>query len=114
MRKIRPQVSPAVRRGLLTVLLTVAVVYAVFATVVLWAMHQPPETFGKVMAKIPGPAPFLLFPFETAWLQVRSGSLHVGDPASDFSLMKLDKSGRVQLSALTAGQPVVLIFGSYT
>jgi hypothetical protein len=29
--------------------------------------------------------------------------------------MKLDKSATVQLSALTAqGQPVVLIFGSYT
>ena len=114
MRKIRFRMSPALRKVLLTVLLTVAVVYAGFAAVVFWAMHQPPETFGKVMAKMPGPVPFLLFPFETAWLHVRSGSLRIGDPAPDFSLMKLDKSGRVQLSALAAGQPVVVIFGSYT
>jgi hypothetical protein len=114
MRKIRLRVSPAVRKVLLTVLLTVAVVYAGFAAVVFWAMHQPPEMFGQVMAKMPGPAPFLLFPFESAWLHVRSGSLHLGDAAPDFSLMKLDKSARVQLSDLTAKQPVVLIFGSYT
>jgi hypothetical protein len=114
MRKIGLRLSRAVRKVLLTVLLTVAVVYAGFASVVLWAMHEPPETFGKVMAKMPGPVTFLLFPFETAWLRVRSGSLRIGDPAPDFSLLKLDKSGRVQLSDLTARQPVVLIFGSYT
>ena len=37
-----------------------------------------------------------------------------GDPAPDFSLLKLDKSERIQLSQLTAKQPVVLVFGSYT
>jgi len=48
-------------------------------------------------------------------MQARAGSLHVGDPAPDFVLAKLDKTERVQLSALTAiGKPVVLIFGSYT
>lgn len=78
-------------------------------------MRQPPETFGRFMAKLPGPAPFLLFPFETLWTQARSGALRVGDAAPDFSLAKLDKSARVQLSTLTAqGRPVVLIFGSYT
>ncbi len=67
------------------------------------------------MAKLPGPVPFLVFPFETLWMQARAGSLHVGDLAPDFVLAKLDKTERVQLSALTAaGQPVVLIFGSYT
>jgi peroxiredoxin len=41
--------------------------------------------------------------------------LRVGDLAPDFSLMRLDKTASVQLSALTAqGHPVVLIFGSYT
>jgi hypothetical protein len=114
MRKIRLRVSPAVRKVLLTVLLTITVVYASFAAVVFWAMHQPPETFGQVMAKMPGPAPFLLFPFESTWSHVRSGSLQLGDAAPDFSLMKQDKTGRVQLSALNASQPVVLIFGSYT
>ncbi len=78
-------------------------------------MRQPPETFARFMAKLPGPVPFLLFPFETLWTQARAGALQVGDRAPDFSLMKLDKSASVQLSALTAqGQPVVLIFGSYT
>ena len=35
-------------------------------------------------------------------------------PAPDFSLLKLDKTERVQLSALNKQQPVVLVFGSYT
>ncbi len=78
-------------------------------------MRQPPETFGRFMAKLPGPVPFLLFPFETLWMQARAGALRVGDPAPDFSLMKLDRSASVQLSQLTAqGKPVVLVFGSYT
>ena len=33
---------------------------------------------------------------------------------ADFSLLKLDKTERVQLSALNQHQPVVLVFGSYT
>jgi hypothetical protein len=78
-------------------------------------MRRPPETFGRMMAKIPGPIPFLLFPFETLWLQARSGSLKVGDLAPDFDLAKLDKSDHIRLSSLTSqGRPVVLIFGSYT
>ena len=78
-------------------------------------MSRPPETFARFMAKLPGPVPFLLFPFETLWTQARAGALQVGDPAPDFSLMKLDKSASVQLSSLTAqGRPVALIFGSYT
>ena len=77
-------------------------------------MRQPPETFGKVMSKMPGPVPFLLFPFETAWTQARAGNLQTGDSAPDFSLLKVDKSGIVQLSDLNRTQPVVLVFGSYT
>jgi hypothetical protein len=66
------------------------------------------------MAKLPGPVPFLLFPFETAWTHARAGSLRVGDPAPDFSLLKLDRSERVRFSELNRAQPVVLVFGSYT
>lgn len=67
------------------------------------------------MAKIPGPIPFLILPFETLWLRARAGTLQVGDQAPDFSLAKLDKTEHIQLSSLTAqGKPVVLIFGSYT
>jgi hypothetical protein len=82
--------------------------------VIWWAMHQPPETFGRVMMRMPGPVPFVLYPFETLWLRARAGHLNAGDRVPDFSLLKVDKSGRVQLSALHQNQPVVLIFGSYT
>ncbi len=99
---------------LLTIAVVFVIVYAGFATLVLWAMRQPPETFGKVMAKMPGPVPFVLFPFEPAWTWARAGTLHPGDSAPDFSLLKLDKSARVQLSEVNRDQPVVLIFGSYT
>src|ERR1700686_3057682 len=78
-------------------------------------MRQSPEQFGRVMAKIPGPIPFLVFPFETLWMQARAGTLQVGSPAPDFALTKLDKTAQVQLSSLTAqNRPVVLVFGSYT
>lgn len=78
-------------------------------------MGQPPEHFAHVMSKIPGPTAFLILPFETLWTHARAGTLNVGDPAPDFTLTKLDKTGQVQLSSLTAqGHPVVLVFGSYT
>ncbi|MFY9949536.1 MAG: hypothetical protein WA261_16110 [Candidatus Sulfotelmatobacter sp.] len=106
--------SPFARTLSLTLVASLAIAYICFGGYVWWAMHQPPETFGRVMARMPGPVPFLIFPFETAWIHARAGSLHVGDRAPDFSLLKLDKSERVQLSALSQQQPVVLIFGSYT
>jgi hypothetical protein len=37
-----------------------------------WAMHQPPEVFGHVMARMPMPA-YFLFPFETMWIDARKG-----------------------------------------
>lgn len=76
-------------------------------------MHRPPEAFARVMSKLPD-AMFLVFPFRMLWTDARSGSLRVGDSAPDFSLMKLDHSGRERLSSLVAEHPVVLIFGSYT
>jgi hypothetical protein len=111
MRKL----SPFVRRLLLTLLVGLISGYVCFGAYVWWAMHQPPETFGRVMAKMPGPIPFLIFPFETAWIHARAGTLQVGDRAPEFSLLKVDKSERVQLSLLLSQQqPVVLVFGSYT
>ena len=77
------------------------------------AMYRSPEGFARVMSHLPWEV-FLVMPFETLWTQARAGTVHVGDPAPDFSLTKLDKSAQVQLSALTAHQPVVLVFGSYT
>ena len=93
--------------------LVLAIFYASFVGVIWWAMHQPPETFGRVMKHMPD-AVFLVAPFETMWMHARAGHLQAGDPAPDFSLTKLDKSATVQLSAITAQQPVVLVFGSYT
>jgi hypothetical protein len=78
-------------------------------------MRQPPEDFARVMAKMPGPVPFLLLPFETLWMRARAGMLQVGAPAPDFTLAKLDHTAQVQLSSFTAQKrPVVLVFGSYT
>ena len=90
------------------------VLYGAYATYIVWAMRQPPETFGRVMSRMPGPAVFLTLPFETLWTRERAGELRPGDAAPDFSLLKLDKTDRIQLSALTANTPVVLVFGSYT
>jgi hypothetical protein len=106
--------NPFVLRLLLRLFVGLVVGYICFGAYVWWAMHQPPEIFGRVMAKMPGPVPFLIFPFETAWLHARAGRLHTGDVAPDFSLLKVDKSERVQLSVLNQPQPVVLVFGSYT
>ncbi|MGO9648937.1 MAG: hypothetical protein ACLPOO_12875 [Terriglobales bacterium] len=102
-------------RSLLTRLLSVLLLaYIGFVGLIWWAMHRPPETFGRVMSRLPTPMAFVMAPFETMWTHARAGTLHPGDGAPDFSLMKLDKSERVRLSTLTAKQPVVLVFGSYT
>lgn len=107
-------ISASNKKWLMRGLVGFLVLYVGYAGYVVWAMRQPPETFARVMSHMPGPAVFLTLPFETLWTQERAGELHTGDAAPDFSLLKLDKSERVQLSALTAKQPVVLVFGSYT
>ena len=104
-----------VKRALVKALVAIALTWLLACGALYEIMQQPPETFARFMAKIPGPVAFLVLPFETLWMHARAGDLRVGDPAPDFSLMKLDKSASVQLSNLTAqGRPVVLIFGSYT
>ena len=103
------------RKFLVPFLIVLLVTYASFAAFIWRTMHQPPEAFARVMARMPGPVVFLLLPFETFWTHARAGNLQAGDAAPDFSLARLDKSATVQLSSLTAqGHPVVLIFGSYT
>jgi hypothetical protein len=114
MAKFQLKLTQGTRKILSRIAVSVVVVYLAFATLVLWAMRQPPEKFATVMSKMPGPVPFLLFPFETAWTRARAGTLNIGDSAPDFSLMKLDHSARIQLSELNKTQPVVLVFGSYT
>ena len=102
------------RRIALGLLLTAVVLYVAFAGFLWWAMRQPPEKFGRIMSKMPGPVVFMLFPFETLWVHARAGTLNVGDRAPDFTLLKVDQSGSIQLSGLNRQRPVVLVFGSYT
>ena len=98
-----------------TTLGVLLLLWAISCGALYWIMRQPPETFAGFMAKLPGPIPFLVFPFETLWMRARAGSLQVGNPAPDFTLMTLDKTTQIQLSTLTAQRtPVVLVFGSYT
>ena len=114
MSSLQLKLSPFARKLLLRFFVGLMIGYFSFGAYVWWAMRQPPETFGRVMARMPGPVVFLLFPFETLWTRARAGSLHEGDPAPDFSLLKVDRSERVQLSVLNQRRPVVLVFGSYT
>jgi hypothetical protein len=78
-----------------------------------WAMHQPPEVFGHVMAKMPMPAYFVI-PFETLWMRARAGHLNVGDTAPGLMVKKLEDHSPTDLASLWAERPVVLVFGSYT
>jgi hypothetical protein len=114
LQTFRFRQGPRVRKLLLSFLVAIAVIYVAFGAFMWRTMHQPPEDFARVMAKMPVPGVFLLFPFETLWTQARAGTLNLGDPAPDFSLRNLDHTGSVQLSALSRQQPVVLVFGSYT
>ena len=95
------------------VLLTAFVLWVAFVSFMWHIMHKPPEDFAWVMKHMPWEV-FLVVPFETLWTHARAGSLQIGDPAPDFSLLKLDKSANVRLSEVNAKQPVVMIFGSYT
>jgi hypothetical protein len=100
-------------RIVLRILLIVLVVYAIFVAGLAYAMRQPPDTFGAVMAKMPMVA-FIVMPFETLWMSARAGHLQAGDAAPDFTLKSPDGSAQVRLSSFRGAKPVVLVFGSYT
>ena len=103
------------RKRIIATAIVLALVWVAGCAVLYRIMRKPPEEFGRFMAKLPGPVPFLLFPFETLWMQARAGTLDVGDQAPGFSLAKLDHTERVQLADFTEQhRPVVLVFGSYT
>jgi hypothetical protein len=101
------------RSVLLRAAIVLLVLWVAFVGFIAWAMHQPPEAFGRVMARMPVAAYFVI-PFETLWVRARAGSLQPGQAAPDFSLSLLDKSQTVQLSSFRGKEPVVLVFGSYT
>ncbi len=90
-----------------------SVLWLCFVGYIDWAMRQPPEVFGRVMAKMPMPA-YFLFPFETMWTTARKGTLKPGDTAPDLNVQMLEGNAPLALSALWANKPVVLVFGSYT
>jgi hypothetical protein len=90
-----------------------ALVYGVATAALYWAMRQPPERFGAIMTHVPGISMGIL-PFKPLWMSARAGRLRTGDPAPDFYLPTLDHKSRVRISDEYRGNPVVLIFGSYT
>ncbi len=103
------------RRGKLLIGMAAVLVlaYGVSAAALYVAMCQSPDRFGAIMSGVPNVA-MVVLPFEPLWMRARSGVLSTGDPAPDFSLARLDGSGKVQLSAELREHPVVLVFGSYT
>jgi hypothetical protein len=107
------KISKKTKRWLGATLATVFVLWLGFMAYVDWAMHQPPEGFGHVMARMPMPA-YFIFPFETMWTDARKGTLNAGDQAPDFTVKTLDTKVPVKLASLWVDKPVVLVFGSYT
>ena len=102
-----------------------ALLYAIVAGALYWAMSQSPDRFGRIMARIPKPLFIVMavMPFEPMWNSAREGSLRVGELAPDFALSVVEPRGpaggedegrRVQLSSFRGSKPVVLVFGSYT
>jgi hypothetical protein len=102
-----------VRRILATAGLALVGAEAALSGALYWAMRQPPDVFGRFMARLPMAA-MMVLPFEPLWMRARAGRLNPGDPAPDFRLPTLDHRSAVQLSQFRGGRPVVLVFGSYT
>jgi len=101
------------RRWLLPVAAVVIAAWLGFITYINWAMHQSPEVFGHVMARMPMPAYFVI-PFETLWSRARHGHIEPGDAAPSLTVKRLDDKAPVELGSLWTDRPVVLVFGSYT
>ncbi len=100
-------------RILLKIVVGLALLYVALAGGLLAVMYQPPDTFGRIMARLPGPL-FGVLPFKSLWMVARKGQLNVGDAAPDFSLESNDHKERIELSSVRGQKPVVLVFGSYT
>jgi len=96
------------------ILIGLVVIYGAFYAIVLWAMCQPPSTFGRFMRYTPNALVFGALPAEKMWLWARAGHLNVGDVAPDFTLPLLHGDTAVTLSSFRGQRPVVLVFGSYT
>jgi len=101
------------RRPAIVVASVCLALWICFVSYIAWAMRQPPEVFGHVMARMPMPAYFVI-PFETLWDRARAGHLEVGDIAPALPVKHLTDTTPVDLGSLWAERPVVLVFGSYT
>src|SRR5580693_5746551 len=108
-----PEMKKTTKRWLLRSFGVLVVAWLAFVAFIDWAMHQPPEVFGHVMARMPMPA-YFLFPFETMWTQARRGTLSPGSAAPDYTVQTLQTKVPIQLASLWTSKPVVLVFGSYT
>jgi hypothetical protein len=93
--------------------ITAAALFAATTGALYLAMHQPPERFGAIMAKMPSVA-MMILPFRPLWMSARAGHLQIGDQAPDFILPRLNADGAVRLSEQLGSKSVVLVFGSYT
>jgi hypothetical protein len=103
----------SLRRWILALAAAAAAIWVVLCAGFYWAMTQPPERFGAIVARTPMPA-MIVLPFETLWKRARAGALQPGDMAPDFQLSTLDHRDSVRLSSFRGSKPVVLVFGSYT
>ena len=108
-----PKKKRRLRKWLAPVAAVLFVAWLCFLGYVNWAMHQPPEVFGRVMSHMPMPAYFVI-PFETLWSRARKGNVMVGDAAPSLTVKKLEDKSPVELDSLWNEKPVVLVFGSYT
>jgi len=100
-------------RILLRIVAIAALLYLTLTAALALAMRQSPSVFGAIMAKMP-PLAFMVLPFESLWMNARSGHLRTGELAPDFTLNPVEGGSPVRLSSLRGKMPVVLIFGSYT
>ena len=103
----------SILRGVGRVLIILVAMHSALSAGFYWAMSQPPDVFGQIMAKTPFPF-MMALPFETLWKSAREGKVQVGDVAPDFTLPTLDHKATVHLAEFRGSRPVVLVFGSYT
>ena len=101
------------KRALPIAVAGLAFVYGGLCAGLYWAMSQPPEVFGRIIARTPW-TQMLVLPFRPLWAHARRGPATPGNTAPDFTLPRLDGNGKVRLSEFRGARPVVLVFGSYT
>lgn len=111
--KTRHGLFGRVARKLPSILAILLFAHVTLSAGLYWAMRQPPDAFGRIMAWVPMVS-MLVLPFETLWNHARAGVLRPGDPAPDFQLSTMDHRETFRLSSLRGSRPVVLVFGSYT